>query len=93
MTGIDRINKQIYETEHDPKNKEALPIAIFFSVICIIFKNPLFWESLVWGIYYLYCDSNNKKWSNLPSNIKKREFLIGFRNDVLSGKIKLKEDE
>ena len=82
---LNRINKQINDTYHSPKNKETLPIALFFSVIAIIFKNPLFWESIIWFIYYWYCDSNNKKWRNNSYNIKEREFLIEYKKKLLNG--------
>ena len=32
---LDKLNKQIYETYHDPQNKEILPIVIFFLSITL----------------------------------------------------------
>lgn len=84
---LSNVNKRLYETTHDPSNKAVLPIAIFWSVICIIFKNPLFWEALVWTIYYLYCSDKNRRWEKLPNNIREREFLLGFKQELLEGKI------
>ena len=89
---LERVDEQIYYTTHDPKNKNALPIVIFFSVICIIFKNPLFWESVVWVIYYLYCDCNNQKWKNMKRNIEHREFLLNYRKKIIEGKINFPEE-
>lgn len=93
MTGLDRLNKQIYDTYHSKKNKEALPIFIFFGVIAIIFKNAVFYESVIWMIYYLYCSYNNAQLNKDPKNLKEREFLLNFREKILSGELKFKEDE
>lgn len=91
MTNLDNVNKKLYHTYHSKKNREVLPIVIFWSVIVIIFNNPLFWELLVWGIYYLYCDSNNKKLVNDPENLRERTWLIKTRNQLLSGELEIKE--
>lgn len=91
MTGLDRLNKQIHDTYHSKKNKEVLPIVIFFSVIAIIFKGALLWEVLIWGSYYLYCVHNNNKLNNDPANLKERERLIKFREKILSGECKFKD--
>ena len=85
---LKNVDIELYNTTHDPKNKEVLPIAIFWSVICIIFNGAMLWECIVWGIYYMYCDSNNKKWSNLPCNIRERESLLKFRQKLINGEIK-----
>ena len=92
MTNLERVNKRIHDTYHSPKNKEVLPIALFFGVIAIVFKNPLFWESIIWFSYYWYCDSNNKKWSNSPRQIEERASLIRYRDKLLSGELPIKED-
>lgn len=93
MTGLDRINKKIHDTYYDPKNKQVLPTALFFGVLAIITKAPLFWETLIWGIYYLYCSHNNEKWRKLPYNIEQRERLLEFRRKILSGEIKFDNEE
>ena len=82
---LKNINKQIYDTYHDPKNKQALPIAIFWAVIVIIFKNPLLWEIIVWSIYYFYCSSNNQKLNKNKYNLEKRAFLLNFKQKYLNG--------
>lgn len=92
MTGLDRLNKQIEETYHDPKNKEMLPIVVFFSLIAIIFKAALLYELIIWGIYYSYCQSNNEKLNKDPNNLREREYLLEFKRKILSGELKFKED-
>ena len=92
MTGLEKLNKQIYDTYHDKRNKEVLPIVLVFSVIAIIFKNPLFWEILIWGFYWVYCSNNNEKLNKDPQNLKNREFLLDFRKNIISGECKFKED-
>lgn len=92
MTGLDRINKEIYYTYHSKKNKEVLPLVIFFSVIAIIFKGAVLYEAIIWGIYYSYCKSNNEKLNNDPKNLENRKFLLEFKRKILNGEIKFKED-
>ena len=91
MTGLDRINEKIYYTYHSKKNKEILPIVIFFSIIVVIFKGALLYETIIWGIYYSYCKSNNEKLNKDPGNLKERAYLLEFRRKILSGEIKFKE--
>ena len=81
-------DKKIYDTYHHPKNKEILPIVIFFSVIAIIFRGAMLYETIIWGIYYLYCSSNNEKWSNHPNNVKERQYLLSFRQKLLNGELR-----
>lgn len=92
MTGLDRLNKEIYYTYHSKKNKEMLPVALFFGVICIIFKHTWAWEMIVWSIYFWYCQKNNAELNNSKSNLEKRSFLLKFRQDILSGKAKFEDD-
>lgn len=93
MSGLDKLNKQIYETYNDPKNKEILPIVIFFSVIAIIFNSVLFYEMLIWGAYYYYCKSNNNKLNTDPRNLENRRFLLDFKAKILSGELTFKENQ
>lgn len=90
MTGLEKIDKQIYDTYHDPKNKDVLPIFIFFGIIVLIFKSAILWELIVWGIYYSYCSSNNEKLNNNPKNLENREYLLDYRKRLLNGEIKFK---
>ena len=92
MTGLDRLNKEIYDTYHSKKNKEMLPIVIFFSVIAIIFKGALFYEAVIWVSYYAYCCHNNEELNKDPKNLEHRKFLLEFRRKILSGECKFKED-
>ena len=85
---LKKTEQRIYDTCHSPKNKEALPIALFFGVIAIIFKNALLWECIIWGIYYCYCSSNNEKWKNSPMNIQEREYLLNFKRKLLNGELR-----
>ena len=91
MTNLDNAKRRLYNTYHSKKNKEALPITIFFGVIVIIFKNPLFWESLVWTIYYLYCFYNNTQLENNSKILEEREFLIGYIDKIEKGIYPIKE--
>ena len=87
---LERAEREIYNTYHHPKNKEILPIVLFFGVVFIIFKNPLFYEILLWGWYYSYCSKNNQKLNNDPYILKRRQYWIELRQDVLSGKFNCK---
>ena len=93
MTGLDRLNKQIYDTYQSKKNKEVLPIVIFFSVIFIIFNGAILFEAILWGWYWSYCSKNNAELNNDPKNLKERERLLEFRKKILSGEYKFKEDQ
>ena len=84
---LKNIDKRIYDTCHSPKNKEILPIVIFFSVIAIIFNGAILYEALIWGFYYLYCSSNNEKWRNLSQNVKERASLLDFKRKLLNGEL------
>ena len=92
MTGLDRLNKEIYDTYHDPKNKEVLPIYLFFGVIALILKGAMLYELIIWGLYYSYCNSNNAKLNNNPKNLEKRKMLLEFRRKILTGEMKFNED-
>ena len=93
MTGLDRLNQEIYETYHDPKNKEVLPLVIFLSAIVLIFNGAMLFEAIIWYFYYSYCKSNNEKLNSNPKNLENREYLLEFRRKILSGECKFKEDE
>ena len=84
---LKRADREIYNTYHYPKNKEILPIVLFFGVVFIIFKNPLLYETLLWGWYYSYCTKNNLEWSKDPNNLKRRQYWTEFKQDVSNGKI------
>ena len=90
MTGLERIEKEIYYTYHDKNNKDILPIVIFFSVICLVFKAAILFELLIWGLYYYYCMSNNAKLNNDPKNIANRNRLIKLRQKILTGEAQFK---
>ena len=92
MTGLDRINKEIHNTYHSQKNKDILPIFIFFSVIVIIFKNALFYEIIIWLIYYKYCCKNNEELNNNPDNLKHRMHLLSIRQKLLNGECNFFKD-
>ena len=82
------IEKQIYYTSHDPKNKDFFPMVMFFGIIAIIFKGAITWEIIIWGLYWGYCSSNNEKWKNLPRNVQEREYLLNFKRKLLSGELR-----
>lgn len=93
MTKKDRINKidkEIYDTYHSKKNKEALPLVIFLTVITCIFNGSLLFQIIIWGCYYFYCLSNNEELNNNPDILKKREFLIEYKKQILNDDFKFK---
>ena len=91
MTGMDRLNKQIYYTYHSKKNEEVLPIVLFFSAIALICKAVLLFEMIIWMTYLSYCKKNNSELENDLENLKRREFLLEFKREIESGERKFKE--
>ena len=91
MTGLESLDKEIHNTYHDPKNKDILPIIIFFSVIFVLFKGAILFELLLWGGYYLYCLSNNNALNNNKYNVEKRKRLLDFRSKIVSGELDFKK--
>jgi len=85
---IDKIDKDIYATYHSPKNKEVLPIFIFFGAFALICNGMLLYEMIIWGIYYWYCNKNNEELNNNQKNLEKREYLINFKERILNGECK-----
>lgn len=90
MTGLDKLEKEIYDTYHDKKNKEILPIVIFLSIIFLLFKGGFVLELLLWGWYYYYCKENNERLNNNKRNVERRKMLIGLREKVLRGEVEFK---
>lgn len=84
------VDKKIYDTYHSKKNKEALPIVLFFSAIVLIFNGAILFELIIWGIYYAYCSANNEKLNNNPTNLKNREFLLEYKRKILNDDFKFK---
>ena len=81
------IDQEIYDTYYSKKNKEVLPIVIFFSLLFIIFKGALFFELILWGWYISYCNENNKNLRNSQVNIKHREYLKRVKEYMEKGEI------
>ena len=83
---VSLIDKKIYDTYYCKKNKEGLCYAIPLGLFCLILKEAIGLEILIWGIYALWCYSNNQKLRNNPKVIKERQYLIQYRQEVLEGK-------
>ena len=88
MTGLEKLEQEIYYTYHDKKNREPLPTVILFSIICIILKGAIFYEIAIWFIYYSWCKANNDKLNSDIQNLAHRKFLLDFRKKIVSGELK-----
>ena len=84
---LKNIDERLYYTTHNPKNKDSLPIYIFWSVVCLIFKGAVLWELAIWGFYCYSCHCNNEVWKNKPENITDREMLLDFRKKLINGDV------
>lgn len=72
--------KERHKLYHSPKNKEILPVVIFFSLICIILKDAIAYEIIIWFAYYQYCKSNNEKLNKNPEIIQMRKVFANIQN-------------
>lgn len=79
------IDKEIYDTYYSKKNKEVLPIIIFFSFVFLIFRGSIIFEAILWGCYALYCNNNNQNLRNNQENIKQREHLMKVKDYMENG--------
>lgn len=79
---MNNLDKEIHDTYYSKKNKDILPIVIFFSVVFLIFNGAIIFESLLWLWYYTYCSNNNQKLRNDKVNIKKQEHLIKVKEHI-----------
>lgn len=86
MTRLERLEREIYYTYHDKKNKDLLPVILFLSCLFIILKGAILYEIALWGCYFYYCMENNKKLNKDIHNIEKRAKLIILRNKIISNK-------
>lgn len=88
MTGLERLDKKIYDTYHDPKNKEMLPLVIILTLVFCLFNGAILFQILLWWWYYDYCKTNNDKLNNNKANLERRELLLERKRKILSGELK-----
>lgn len=72
---------QYYYTSY--KNKEALPLVIIGTVICLIFfKGAAICIPFIWLYYAYYCTKNNEALNNDPLIKKKRAAYEKYIKEV-----------
>ena len=87
MNRMERLEKKIYYTYHDKKNKEILPIIIVLTLVFCIFNGGFLFQILLWSWYYYYCKTNNNKLNNDKNNLEYRERLIERKRKILNGEL------